>query len=274
MTGLLVDTATTEGTTPFFPFLTSGLTPASASTITLGYAANVSGTVSFNPIVAGLVGNALQTQLPTQENFNQSFTGKFTVPSDPAQFTDGDITLDLPLISSTLGLNPNDSFVSVLGDFGISVPPSVVGALDSLGITDVNSAVGVFDQLFDYHLTGTGTLTTGTGTTNFNINYVDNPDSIVITGFDPNVVAGSLVGQSAIAAQGNFTVDLELAEFAQVTQQLGIDLPSNVDYFLALAQSLGINELPLASGAFNLEATTVPLSTASASSLFPVAVPI
>ena len=46
----------------------------------------------------------------------------------------------------------------------------------------------------------------------------------------------------------------------EVTNSLGIDLPSNVDSFLSLAQLLGINELEIASGTFNSQINTIPIS--------------
>ena len=152
--------------------------------------------------------------------------------------------------------------MDVLGSFGITLPSEVAGVLNTLGITDANSAVEFADKLFDFDLDGSGTLTTGVGTTDFDIGYADDTNSIVIDGFDPNVVAGSLTGQSAITAEGTFSVDLVLSEFVQVTNTLGIDLPSNVDSLLALAQILGINEIELASGSFDLGVSTVPVSTA------------
>jgi hypothetical protein len=235
---------------------------STASTITFDFGGNISATVNFNPLVVGFVENYLQVDLPTAWTItDEPFTGTATFPSDPAQYEDGDINIGFPLVTGVLGINPDDSFVDVLGSFGITVPSDVAGVLNTLGITDANSAVEFADKLFDFDLDGSGTLTTGVGTTDFDIGYADETNSIVIDGFDPNVVAGSLTGQSAIAAEGTFSVALVLSEFVQVTNTLGIDLPSNVDSLLALAQILGINEIELASGSFNLGVSTVPVST-------------
>jgi len=236
---------------------------STASTITFDFGGNISANVNFNPVVVGFVEDYFQVDLPTAWTItDEPFTGTFTPPSDPAQYEDGDLIIDFPLVADILSINPDDSFLDVLGDLEITFPSDIAGVLDTLGITDVNSAVEFADKLFDFELDGSGTLTNGVGTTDFDIGYAGAINSIIIDEFDPNIIAGSLTGQSAITAQGTFGVELVLSEFVQVTNTLGIDLPSNVDSFIASAQSFGINEIELASGSFNLGVSTVPVSTA------------
>ncbi len=233
-----------------------------ARTITFDFAGNISANVNFNPVVVGLVEDYLQMDLPTALTItDEPFTGTTTFPIDPAQYKDGDLIIDPPLVADILGINPDDSFVDVLGGLGIPVSSDVTGVLNTLGITDVNSAAEFADELLDFNLGGSGVLTTGVGTTDFVIGYAGAINSIIIDGFNPNIVAGSLTGQSTIAAQGTFSVDLVLSEFVEVTNTLGIDLPFYVDSFLAIAPSLGINEIELASGSFDFEVSTVPVST-------------
>ena len=235
---------------------------STASTITFEFDGNISANVNFNPLVIGFVEDYLQVDLPTEWTItDEPFTGTATFPSDPTQYEDGDINIDFPLVADVLGINPDDSFMNVLGSLGITVPSYVAGVLNTLGISDVNSAIEFADELLDFNLGGTGVLTTGVGTTDFVIGYADEINSLVIDGFDPDIIAGSLTGQSVLAAQGTFSVDLVLSEFAQVTNTLGIDLPSNVDSFLAIAPFLGINEIELASGSFDLGVSTIPVST-------------
>lgn len=231
----------------------------------VGYAGIISATVNFNPLIVGIVGNDLNVELPLGVSVNRDFQGYVPLPSDLSQLPagdiyDGDITIDFPLISNVFGLNPEASVLDVLGNFGITVPNSVLAILDALDITDANSVIGVVDNLFDVELAGSGTLTSVTGTTDFNFEYLSEQNTFLIDEFDPTVVAGSLVGSSTITAEGDVSVDLVISEFVNLTNLLGIDLPSNVDLFLASAQVLDINQIEVASGSFSLDATTVPVS--------------
>jgi hypothetical protein len=256
----------------------------------VGYAGMISATVNFNPLIAGIVGNYLNVELPLGVSVNRDFQGYVPLPSDIPQsltddISDGNIAINLPLISNAFGLNPDSSVLDLLGNFGITVPNSVLAILDALDITDANSAIEAIDNLFDVELAGSGTLASVAGSTDFNFNYLGEQNTLVIDGFDPIVVAGSLVGSSTITAQGDFSVDLVLSEFVNLTNLLGIDLPSNVDSFLTLAQLFNINQIELASGSFSLGVTTVPVSDPLAGytdlvtavcdpTLCPVAVPI
>ncbi|AFZ21244.1 hypothetical protein [Allocoleopsis franciscana] len=231
----------------------------------IGYAGMISATVNFNPLIVGIVGNDLNVELPLGVSVNRDFQGYVPLPSDLNQLpagdiSDGDITIDFPLISNVFGLNPDSSVLDLLDNFGITVPNSVLAILDALDITDANSVIGVFDNLFDVELAGSGTLTSVTGTTGFNFEYQGEENTFLIDGFEPTVVAGSLVGSSTITAEGDFSVDLVISEFVNLTNLLGIDLPSNVDSFLALAQVFNINQIELASGSFSLDMITVPVS--------------
>jgi hypothetical protein len=257
--------------TNYFPFSLFDATSTPASSLTFSYAANLSTTVNYNPLVVGLVGSYLDLDLPLGASFNREFQGSFSVPSSLVQSTyeeiaDGEIAIGFPLASSVLGSIPNTPIVDILANFGITIPNSVVEILDALDITDANSVIGVFDDLFDVALAGSGTLTSVTGTTDFIFNYASDTNSLVIDEFTPSVVVGSLVGQSTITAEGDFTVDLVLSELVELTTLLGIDLPSDILLTITLAQTAGINELELASGSFDLDMTTIPVSTPLTSS--------
>lgn len=249
----------------FLPSL-SDVTSTPASSLRFGYTADLSTTVNYNPLVVGLVENYLDLELPLGTSFNREFQGSFFVPSSLVQSTyediaDGDLTIDFPLISSALGSIGDQPIEDILANFGITIPNSVVEILDALDITDANSAIGAFDDLFDVDLAGSGTLTSGTGTSDFTFNYASDTNSLVIDGLAPTVVAGSLVGQSTIATEGDFTLDLVLSEFIEITNLLGIDLPSDVLLAITVAQTAGINEIELASGSFDVDITTIPVST-------------
>jgi len=248
-------------------FITSlfDATSTPASSLNFSYAANLSTTVNYNPLVVGLVGNYLDLDLPLGASFNREFQGSFSVPSSLVQstyedITDGDLTINFPLVSSAIGSIADQPIEAILANFGITIPNSVAGILDALDITDANSAIGILDNLFDVDLAGSGTLTSGTGSSDFTFNYAGDTNSLVIDGLAPSVVAGSLVGQSTTIAEGDFTVDLVLSELVEVTTLLGINLPSDILLAITLAQTAGINELELASGSFEAEITTIPVS--------------
>lgn len=266
MTESWIDTFTTayEGQ-PCVPCSPVGEVSTLTNFTAIGYAGMISATVNFNPLIAGIVGNYLNVELPLGVSVNRDFQGYVPLPSDLTQLpagdiSDGDITIDFPLISNVFNLNPDSSVLDLLGNFGITVPNSVLAILDALDITDANSVIGVFDNLFDVELAGSGTLTSVTGSTGFNFEYLGEENTFLIDGFEPTVVAGSLLGSSTITAEGDFSIDLVISEFANLTNLLGIDLPSTVDIFLASAQFLGINEIELASGSFSVAASTVPVS--------------
>ena len=254
MTALLPDIASLQ----MFDITSEAST---ASPITFDFAGNFSADVNFNPVVVGFVEDYFQVDLPTTLTItDKPFTGRFTPPTDPAQYADGDLNIDFPLLADILGINPENSFLDILVSVGITVPSALAEGFNTLEITDVTSAVEFADKLLDFDLEGSGTLTNGGGTTGFDIGYSDGTNSI-IDGFDPSIVPDSLTGQSTIAAQGTFGVNLVLSEFVQLTNILGIDLPSNVDSFLANAPRWGISQIGLASGSFNFGLSTVPVST-------------
>ena len=259
----------------YFPFSLFDATSTPAIPLMFGYAGNLTTTVNYNPLVVGLVGNYLNVELPLGASITKDFQGSFSVPTDLALSTysdimDGSLTLGLPFVSNALGLPSDFSMVDLLDNFGVTLPNSVVEILDALNIQDANSIIGVFDDLFDVDLAGSGTLNSVTGTTDFIFNYASDTHSLVIDGLAPSVVAGSLVGQSTLTAEGDFTVDLVLSGLVEATTLLGITLPSDILSFINLAQTAGINELELASGAFDLDMTTIPVSTPLTSSTNPV----
>ena len=226
----------TSGYTPTYaPFSALNLTPIPTPTLTFDYAGHISGTVNFNPLLVGLVGNYLGEELPLGVSINEEFQGNFSVPSDlltslTSEIIDGEITIDLPFI------------------------------LDVLDIPDAAPVMEILDDVLDVELAGSGNLTSIIGTTDFTIEYQNDTNSLVIDGVNPLVVAGGLFGSTTMTAEADFTVDLILSEFVEASNLLGITLPTEVSSFITIAQIFGINEIELASGSVELEVTTVPVT--------------
>ena len=248
---------------------TFALAPAPADTITFNIEGNISGNVALIPGNISFLGSGRSFieqslglepgTIPETVNFNEDFTDNFTVLNDPAQFEGGDITLDLPFLSSSFGFTPTTPIEEVLDSFDIEIPAPVQQVLDVLQITNAEDAVGALNDLFNFELDGTGTFTSGTQSTNFDIEYFNDTNSIVIDDFDPDVVSLGLEGESTIAAEGTFSVDLVLSEFIELTDSIGLDIPSNLAVGINLLQLSGVNELTLATGSFDLESSTVPV---------------
>lgn len=158
---------------------TVGTISATAGTITFDYQAQVSGNATVNPVAALYAEIYLgldSGSIPTSLDFSKVFTGSFTTLDDPAQFTDGDITLDASNLSNLLG---------------IQIPDVSGSALDNILSIDFG---------------GSGTLTSGVGSTNFNFNYVSPLKAIVINDFNPNVVGGCLVGLCTATGTGSLNI--------------------------------------------------------------------
>lgn len=244
------------------------LVQATDSPLAFDYTANITGQVTFNSVAVNLIQDFLTNQLeldvgslPTQVNVNEEFTGQYTLPTDPTPFfSDGDITVDLPLLSSVIGFEPTDTITDILDNFGIQIPESINQALGGLETTTAEGLVQELDDLFNLSFNGDGTLTTGTDVTGFDFQYVNATNSFVINGFDPDVVAAGLTRESTVTATGDFTLDIVLSEFVEFAQQRSIEIPSNVSALITLAQGMGMNEIEIASGDFNLNLTTVPVS--------------
>jgi hypothetical protein len=151
-------------------------TLAAAEKIEFDYTAEVSSNVFINPIFATQIEQNLGLnpgELP-QGNFaiNEVFNGTFTNPDDPQQYLDGDIELDLSLLSSISGLN-------------------------FLGLSPLLEQSNVL-------LSGNGNLTSSLGILPFNLGFNAQNKSIKIT-FDPNqanIIDGCFVGACTAKATG------------------------------------------------------------------------
>ncbi|NES00239.1 MAG: hypothetical protein F6J86_41675 [Symploca sp. SIO1B1] len=105
-------------TTAFLAVGAIGISPATAAdTINFDYSGNVSGNVTASPVAELLIIPEIEALLgldpgniPTEYNFSESLSGSFTVLDDPAQFEDGDITIDASLFGGLFEPIPSEYF--------------------------------------------------------------------------------------------------------------------------------------------------------------------
>ncbi|NEP62419.1 MAG: hypothetical protein F6K31_36725 [Symploca sp. SIO2G7] len=241
-----------------------GISPATAGTITFDYSGNISGNVTASPVVEILIIPELENFLelapgtiPTEYNFSESFSSSFTVLDDPAQFEDGDITLDASLFGGLFEPIPSEYFDLL--------PPELSGLSDL--ITTPNDGIELLDSLFNANFTGTGNLVVDSTsqTTNFAINYFNDSNAIVINGYDPNIVSGCLTGACTITTDATFGVSVVLSGLVDLSDSLGLEIPSNISPIIDFYQTFVGDDLSLASGTLNLGLNTSPVSNTTAS---------
>jgi hypothetical protein len=247
----------------------AGAAPATAATMTFDYEANAAGKARLEPGAVPLI-PMLESMLdlepgtiPAEQDFSESFSGSFSVPDDPAQITDGNITVDLPIIASIFGYTPESSVVDILEDVGIMPSDVFLSAFDTLGITSVDSAVDILDELFDVSFVGAGTLTTETAVTNFDIEYFSASNSLLVDGFDPDIASSCLTETCTATAAVDNSVDLILDELVELDDLL--DLSALLDFDLSSAVSVSrffIGDELTVAGGLGLVGTTTPVPTA------------
>ena len=254
-------------------------TPAS-DTITFNILeGNISGTVNVDPLAGMFIIPELEEVLdlepgtiPSTQTFSQDFQGgSFTVPNDPAQYEDGDITLDFPLVSNYLGFTSTTPIEQVFSVLDVDITDTIQDVLDALEITDAQDGVDLLDGLFNITVTddddntpenNNDFLTTETGVTSFDFTYDSTQNALIIDGFNVDVVDGALVGEATIAASGNYEINLVLSEFLNViediSEPLNYSLTPNITNVISYYQLLYGDELPVVSGSFGLDVTITP----------------
>ena len=219
--------------------------PAVAGTIAFDYRDGyANGTLEVDSTVSDLANNMFGIDLGIERSMNlnlnaSDLTGSFSLFDDPEQFTDGDITLDYDVFSNTIGLSAfTDDFSSMLGDL------------------DAGAAAAFADSFLSLALSGTGTIDAGDTSTNFNLNYVSDTNSIVINGFDADVVSQCLTLTCTTTGQGGFGLGVELSVLTQLA--LGFGLPETFVAQITALEASGLSALSVASGSFNFGITTDP----------------
>jgi hypothetical protein len=219
---------------------------AQAGTLTFGYSnGNFNASATANPFILSAVNSFLGQSLPSSVSVNGSnLQGIFTVLDDPAQFQDGDITVDYAFLDAVFG--------SYIDSLGASLP-----GLASLSDAQREAAL---DTIFDYSLTGTGTLSNANGgSTNFAVNYQNGNNSIVIDGFDTSIATSCLTLTCSTTASGGFGLTASALGVLTVANQLSSPLPPET---LLLLQNLsGLGSFPVLTGNFTYRATTALLSS-------------
>jgi len=266
-----------------------------ADTTAYNYEVEISGDVqASNPLMATMLG------LPSEVSFDASATGEVTVVTDELEeaVNDENIVADLPLVSSILGLSPEDPLEDLqsliaesvaeieldvttpTGDAMLAIAPApdgnlsitfpeegpIAGILDGVEIPDVGDitledAAEALGNLFDIELTGgNGTVTAGTDITGFDFSFDNQTNSVEVNVADPDVLSNGIDRGAIVTASGEVTVSMDLSEIDSSLDILGLELPPALSGTIGLLGSFGIDELPLASGSFELQATIEPVS--------------
>jgi hypothetical protein len=221
---------------------------AEAGTLTFGYSnggfdATATGNSFLIPVINSLFGQSLPSNVAVN---GSNLQGTFTVLDDPAQFQDGDINIDYAFLDTVFG--------SYIDRFKTSLPGLA-------GLTDAQQEAAL-DAIFDYSLTGTGTLSNANGGSSpFAVSYVNASNSIVINGFDTTIATSCLTLICTTNATGTFGLTASPAGVIGVAGLLGQPLPPQLSAILpSLSGLTGLGSLPLFEGGFTYGATTALLS--------------
>ncbi|MEB3829460.1 hypothetical protein [Phormidium sp. CCY1219] len=154
---------------------TVGIAPATASTLSFDY----DGTIDISAELSFFANQLLGENASTVEqalNFSDSFAGTFDVSDDPNQYLDGDINIEYDFFSDLTGFDWSD-----------------------LGITGI-------EDMLDLNFSGTGSLwsETANASTDFDFAYDSAIESIVITGYDTDIVEYCSTGYCTTEASGEF----------------------------------------------------------------------
>ena len=238
--------------------------------------------------------------LPTEVSFDARAAGKVTAVTEALEqaVDDENIAVYLPLISRILGLSHQDPLEDLenliadsvaeieldvkdtTGNSLIEIAPAsdgelsitftqeeaIAGILDGVDITAVGNttleeAAAALENLFEIELAnGNGTVTAGTEITGFDFSFSNQTNSLEMNVADPDVLSNGIETRVNVTASGEFSVNLDLSEIDSSLDILGLGLPPALSGNIGLLGFLGIDELPLASGSFELQATREPVS--------------
>ena len=265
-----------------------------ADTTAYNYEVAISGDVQASiPLMATMLG------LPSEVSFDASATGEVTVVTEALEeAVDENIVVDVPLVTSIMGLTHQDlledlqsliaesvaeinlNVEDATGDSLLAIAPAADGELsitfpeegaiadilDGVEIPDVGDitledAAEALGNLFDIELTGgNGTVTAGTDITGFDFSFNNQTNSLEVNVADPDVLSNGIDMGAIVTASGEVTVSLDVSEIDSSLDILGIEMPPILSGGMSLLESLGIDEVTLASGDFELQATIEPVS--------------
>lgn len=268
--------------------------PVDDSTTAYNYEVTISGDVrADNPLMAMMVG------FPSEVSFDASATGEVKVVTEAlTQAVGENIVVDLPLVSSIMGLTPQDPLADLsswindaiaqinlnvedaTGDAILAIAPAAEGeysitfpgvdaiveisddveipAIEDITLEDGVAALG---NLFEIELTGgNGTVTAGTDITGFDLDFSNPTNSLEVNVASPDVLSKGIDTGVAIALSGELSVNMLLSEIDASLELLGIEMPPILSVGMSLLDAMGINEISLGSGSFELQATIEPVS--------------
>ncbi|MEL6137736.1 MAG: hypothetical protein AAFR42_10060, partial [Cyanobacteria bacterium J06628_6] len=181
--------------------------PAAATTFTADYSGSLDGSITLDATAASLL-PLLGFDIPATVDFSATAAGSYSL--DPDRFLDGDLTLELASVSAIAPIQ-TAYFDSLLAGLGLGSTSAVVAQLD---------------DVFDYSLTGIGTLSDGTGDDEFTIDYLSSSNELVVAGFD---ATGCLSNVCSITSMANLSLSLNVAAFGTFVDTLAaLDLPDEV----------------------------------------------
>ncbi|MEL7503846.1 MAG: PEP-CTERM sorting domain-containing protein [Cyanobacteria bacterium J06554_6] len=190
--------------------------PAAATTFTADYSGSLDGSITLDATAASLL-PLLGFDIPATVDFSATAAGSYSL--DPDRFLDGDLTLELASVSAIAPIQ-TAYFDSLLAGLGLGSTSAVVAQLD---------------DVFDYSLTGIGTLSDGTGDDEFTIDYLSSSNELVVAGFD---ATGCLSNVCSITSMANLSLSLNVAAFGTFVDTLAaLDLPDEVQETVAEVQN-------------------------------------
>ncbi|MGB7443281.1 MAG: hypothetical protein WA919_19615 [Coleofasciculaceae cyanobacterium] len=142
--------------------------------------------------------------IPSSISFANDFQTDVVLTED-AQFDGNRVIVDADFVGGVLGVSGDDSLGTVLGNFGVNIPPNIQTTLDTVGAGTVGGALNTIGDLFNIEFNGSGTVTKDTGeSSTFDFEFVEgetfDQSQLIINNFSDTAVASSFLdGPSTVS---------------------------------------------------------------------------